>query len=35
LREETRAHIGAWNELGRVLCGAFLVAAERLLARAA
>jgi GMP synthase-like glutamine amidotransferase len=27
LREETRAKIGAWNELGRRLCGAFLDAA--------
>ena len=35
LRAETRTHIGAWNELGRTLCNAFLVAAERLLARAA
>jgi GMP synthase-like glutamine amidotransferase len=27
LREETRAKIGAWNELGRELCGRFLDAA--------
>ena len=35
LRAETRAHIGAWNELGRTLCSAFLDAAEHLVARAA
>jgi len=35
LREETRAKIGAWNDLGRILCGAFLAAAERALSRAA
>jgi GMP synthase (glutamine-hydrolysing) len=35
LRTQTPAKIGRWNELGRVLCGAFLSAAERLLARAA
>ena len=35
LRAETRTLIGAWNELGRRLCGAFLVAAERLALRAA
>jgi GMP synthase (glutamine-hydrolysing) len=35
LRAETRAKIGAWNELGRALCGTFLAAAEQLLARAA
>jgi GMP synthase (glutamine-hydrolysing) len=35
LRAETREKIGAWNELGRTLCGAFLTAAERVLARAA
>jgi hypothetical protein len=27
--------IDRWNELGRALCGAFLEAAERVLARAA
>lgn len=31
-RAETRARIGEWNELGRGLCRAFLVAAERLAA---
>jgi GMP synthase (glutamine-hydrolysing) len=35
LRAETPAKIGHWNELGRALCGAFLEAAERMLARAA
>ena len=35
LRAETPSRIGAWNELGRRLCSAFLVAAEHLLARAA
>jgi GMP synthase (glutamine-hydrolysing) len=35
LRAETQTHIGAWNELGRTLCSAFLAAAERLLAKAA
>jgi len=35
LRAETRANIGGWNELGRMLCGAFLAAAERALSRAA
>ena len=35
LRAETPQHIGAWNELGRTLCGAFLTAAERAGARAA
>jgi GMP synthase (glutamine-hydrolysing) len=35
LRAETRRKIGAWNELGRTLCRAFLAAAERLAARAA
>ena len=35
LRAETRAHIGAWNELGRTLCAAFLDAAARVLERAA
>jgi GMP synthase (glutamine-hydrolysing) len=35
LRAETREKIGAWNELGRTLCTAFLTAAERVLARAA
>jgi GMP synthase-like glutamine amidotransferase len=29
LRVETRTRIGAWNELGRRLCGAFLEAARR------
>jgi GMP synthase-like glutamine amidotransferase len=29
LRRETRERIGAWNELGRRLCRAFLAAAER------
>jgi GMP synthase (glutamine-hydrolysing) len=35
LRAETPAKIDRWNELGRTLCGAFLEAAERVLARAA
>ena len=35
LRAETQTHIGAWNELGRTLCSAFLDAAERVQARAA
>jgi GMP synthase (glutamine-hydrolysing) len=35
LRERTRDEIGAWNELGRALCGAFLAAAEATLLRAA
>jgi GMP synthase (glutamine-hydrolysing) len=35
LRAETAAHIARWNQLGRTLCGAFLEAAERALARAA
>ena len=35
MRAETRAHIGAWNALGRTLCSAFLDAAERALGRAA
>ena len=35
LRAETRERIDTWNELGRALCGSFLSAAERLLARAA
>jgi GMP synthase (glutamine-hydrolysing) len=35
LRAETAARIGRWNELGRMLCSAFLEAAERLLVRAA
>ncbi|HEY2353631.1 MAG TPA: type 1 glutamine amidotransferase [Gaiellaceae bacterium] len=35
LRRETRERIGAWNELGRRLCGAFLGAAEGRAARAA
>jgi hypothetical protein len=30
LRAETRAKIGAWNELGRRLCRSFLAAAEPL-----
>jgi GMP synthase (glutamine-hydrolysing) len=32
LRTETRARIGEWNELGRTLCGAFLEAAEQMVA---
>jgi GMP synthase (glutamine-hydrolysing) len=35
LRRETRAKIGAWNELGRRLCRSFLDAAERLARRPA
>jgi GMP synthase (glutamine-hydrolysing) len=35
LRAETAEQIGRWNELGRVLCRAFLETAERLLVRAA
>ena len=35
LRAETPEKIDRWNELGRMLCGAFLDAAERALARAA
>jgi GMP synthase (glutamine-hydrolysing) len=35
LRNETRAKIGPWNNLGRTLCGAFLAAAEASLRRAA
>jgi len=35
LRAETAEKIARWNELGRTLCGAFLEAAERALARAA
>src|SRR5437763_3725953 len=35
LRAETEGKIAGWNELGRALCGAFLTAAERMLARAA
>ena len=35
LRAEVTERIGRWNELGRTLCGAFLEAAERALARAA
>ena len=31
LLEETRTHIGSWNELGRTLCGAFLDASNALL----
>jgi GMP synthase (glutamine-hydrolysing) len=31
MRAETRTHIGAWNELGRTLCSAFLDASNRLL----
>jgi GMP synthase-like glutamine amidotransferase len=34
-RTETRARIGEWNELGRGLCRAFLVAAEQFAVRAA
>jgi len=34
-RAETPSRIGLWNELGRTLCGAFLSAAEVVLARAA
>ena len=35
LRAETREKIGAWNELGRTFCRAFLAAADTLLSRAA
>jgi GMP synthase (glutamine-hydrolysing) len=35
LRAETPAKIERWTELGRTLCGAFLEAAERMLARVA
>jgi len=35
LRAETAEKIGRWNELGHMLCAAFLEAAERILARAA
>jgi GMP synthase (glutamine-hydrolysing) len=35
LHAGTAEHIGCWNELGRLLCGAFLETAERLLVRAA
>jgi GMP synthase (glutamine-hydrolysing) len=35
LRAAIRVKIDRWNELGRALCGAFLEAAERVLARAA
>jgi GMP synthase (glutamine-hydrolysing) len=35
LRAAIPAKIDRWNELGRALCGAFLEAAERVLARAA
>jgi hypothetical protein len=35
LRADTAAKIARWNELGRTLCGAFLDAAEHVLARAA
>jgi GMP synthase (glutamine-hydrolysing) len=35
LRAETPRKIERWNELGRGLCGAFLAAAERVLAQAA
>jgi len=31
MRAATRAHIGAWNTLGRTLCNAFLEASHRLL----
>ena len=34
-RAETATKIARWNELGRTLCAAFLVAAERVLERAA
>ncbi len=34
-RADTPSRIGRWNELGRALCGAFLSAAEVVLARAA
>ncbi len=34
-RADTPPRIGRWNELGRSLCGAFLSAAEVVLARAA
>jgi GMP synthase-like glutamine amidotransferase len=34
-RADTPQHIGAWNELGRTLCAAFLTAAEGLAVRAA
>jgi GMP synthase-like glutamine amidotransferase len=35
LRAETAEKIERWNELGLILCDAFLAAAERALARAA
>jgi GMP synthase (glutamine-hydrolysing) len=35
MREQIPVRIDRWNELGRALCGAFLQAAERVLARAA
>jgi len=35
LRAETPSRIGAWNELGRTLCAAFLTAAEHVRAQAA
>jgi GMP synthase (glutamine-hydrolysing) len=35
MRTQTPEKIDRWNELGRTLCGAFLEAAERVLARAA
>ena len=35
VRAETPSKIGRWNELGRALCDGFLIAAERVLARAA
>jgi GMP synthase (glutamine-hydrolysing) len=35
LRAESPAKIGRWNELGRALCNAFLVTAERAVRRAA
>ncbi|HVS85458.1 MAG TPA: type 1 glutamine amidotransferase [Gaiellaceae bacterium] len=35
LVREVAEKMGRWNELGRALCGSFLEAAERLLARAA
>jgi GMP synthase (glutamine-hydrolysing) len=34
IRTETRQRIGAWNELGRALCGAWVEAAERVAAPA-
>ena len=34
LRAETRERIGRWNELGRLICRSFLIAAEQLVVRA-